>query len=285
MKYLMTLLLIPSLLAGPWDQYPKSVRKLLEKPWAGPALLTFQDGTSEEGQILRVTNQYLAFRKGPPFMAVVRYPCEQVEPGRLADVKMLGPYEEGQIIATIILAPFWIPRFVASLARPKPLEGLWESAMLPGGLVSVVEFSGTRVTTEDATVTEGTYRFDGRRLHLSPDSGVDRAVEVAITCGDEIVVDSPKLHFWEHGDRGPAHAPIVGYWATALLPPRTSWDLRPDGTFRIEMIEAPTRRLSRRHHNRIKLDSGEEWTFRRKGDRLFLTRADVTTEYRPRAYR
>lgn len=102
----MTLLLIPSLLAGPWDQYPKSVRKLLEKPWAGPARLTLRDGTSEEGQILRVTNQYLAFRIRTTLHGGGAESLRAHGAWRLTDVKMLGPYEEGRIIATIVLAPF-----------------------------------------------------------------------------------------------------------------------------------------------------------------------------------
>jgi hypothetical protein len=274
-----------NLSAGSWDQYPESVRNLLEKPWGGPARLTFQNGTHKEGQILRVTDQYVTFTEGNPLLG--GGPCTQIELPRLAGAKYLGISETGEdTFVGIVFAPLWIPARIFSWVHPNPIEGLWQSAVSQGDGISVVEFRGDLVDIESASVSEGRYRFDRGMLHLSPSSGTDQTISATMSCGDVLSVGPLRLQSYRsHGAHDHEYAPIVGYWASNYLPPRTAWDLREDGTFRKEVITAPVTMKFKRSYDRIKLDSGEEWTFHRNEARLSIIKAGVTTEYTARAFR
>jgi hypothetical protein len=282
MKYLMALLLIPSLVAGQWDQYPKSVRKLLEKLWEGPARLTLRDGTKSEGQLLRVTTEYIAFagtlRSGSPA------PCEHIALSRIATVSRPPGYSGSdfgdEIMFGLIFGPVMLPFLIKDAIYPNPLEGNWELAGAADGRVGVLTFSGDWLTVEETMVSEGRYRLDGNALYFNA-----QPVEVTLQCGhgtDELVTTEMLLmHSPREADYRQARRPIAGNWANRL----TSWDLGDDGTFHNQTTLARRAVKFRRSHNRITLDSGEEWTFRRARGHLFITAAGVTTGYHPRAYR
>lgn len=271
--------------AGSWDQYPESVRNLLEKPWGGPAQLTFQNRTRKEGQVLRVTDQYVTFTEGNALLG--GGPCTQIELSRLAGAKYTGISDTGEdTFLGIVFAPLWIPAQIFFWVHPNPIEGLWQSAVSQGDSMSVLEFRGDLVDIESASVSEGRYRFDRGMLYLSPSLGTDQAISVTMSCGDVLSVGPLRLQSYRsHRDRDHAYAPIVGYWASNYLPPRTAWDLREDGTFRKEVITAPVTMKFKRSYDRIRLDSGEEWTFRRNRTHLSITKGGVTTEYASRAFR
>ena len=57
---LIVLALVPSLIAR-----TESVSELLHNPATGQAALTFSDGTRSEGMIVRVTDQFVTFRRTP----------------------------------------------------------------------------------------------------------------------------------------------------------------------------------------------------------------------------
>jgi len=106
-------------------------RKLLNKPRRGTAEVTFIDGTTQTGSVLRVTDQFIAFEmnRKPPT-------CEDVQLSKISAVQWLEhPAGGSEILGTIFLGALIIPVLAAyaiadSMKRtPPPLDpprGSWE---------------------------------------------------------------------------------------------------------------------------------------------------------------
>jgi hypothetical protein len=292
---LVVLILVPMLLAGQTDQLPESVRALLRKPRGGGARLTFRDGTQSDGMILRVTDQFVSFTEGSPPNRLNQH-CEDIDLALIANVAALhSPDDESAwpylVVATPLLAPFVILTPFAMISesirdahahRGLP-SGSWESVSADAaGHTRHVEFHDVYIAMPDQVVKQGRYHLDGDELHFDYDKGAEESVPVRFEC-DTLVADRPdgRLYLSTPQWEGRAYSPIVGHWWMRNRGTRVNWDLRPDGTFRIQNIENDNWARMEPIEGGIKVSwSGEEWKIRHAHNHLLVTKDGVELEYK-----
>src|ERR1700680_3523294 len=94
-----------------------AAQKLVNRPRLGSAQLTWTDGRAEQGRIVRVTDQFIAFWTNTRPVT-----CENVELSKVAAVQWLHTTGEGGAVSHAaeavyfgaILAPFYIGNAVAN---------------------------------------------------------------------------------------------------------------------------------------------------------------------------
>jgi hypothetical protein len=281
-KALVALLLLPPLIAGPPDQLPDSVRTLLRKPRLAAARMTFRDGTHAAGRITRVTDQFVSFSSQSPVSG--RYEnCSNIKLDRITALKWL-PSESGtDFFDYLIFFPVWylifgIPGIVEMLSHRGLPSGAWESVSVDAnGRINRLEFDDRAVRSQDVLVKQGHYHLEDDRLHFMYESEPDQVAAVHFEC-DMMVVDwpdgpvklgSPQMHH--------AYPPVVGRWGTRWQ----EWDLRPDGSLRMEKVEDGPKGTMQRVKGGIKVSwSPDPWHIRREHGRLFITKNGSTIEYK-----
>jgi hypothetical protein len=295
---LAALALVPGLIAGPGDQLPESVSKLLHKPRLGLVTLTLSDGTRRDGEILRVTDEFVTFRRTPGV-------CENVELSRIAGISR--PSEGGvrdvafAILSWIVLSPLILdgpPENTNPSADP--IFGNWESiqgqtagridinriAFRPA-IPGVTPQRSGYVTWMNVVVQKGTYRVDGGALHLTQlGSGLDDVIPVRYECDTLVAATSSRFFRLKlTGDQAHrARSPIVGLWIESLEGAWTTWQFKPDGAYQINSIALSKSGAFAKTKKGVKITfagaASDEWDVRAKNGRLFVSSGGEVTEYK-----
>jgi hypothetical protein len=213
-------ILLPAMLLGQNSQLSDAAQKLLNKPRLGRAQLTWADGRTQRGRIVRVTDQFIAFETNirPPV-------CENVELSKVAGVQWLrtpgegsaGSRAAGIVFVGAILAPFYVGHAAADpfkrISPPmRPLSGSWErNGPSRGGLKSSLVFRGNTVQYRAITGKRGRWSVERGLLRLTFDGEPDWVTSFHFDCG-ELILDNPTSKFREVSDRHRATPPIVGDW-------------------------------------------------------------------------
>jgi hypothetical protein len=179
--------LMPLLAGGQTNQaqLSEAAKKLLHKPRTGDARLTWPDGRTKDGQIIRVTDQFVTFE------AKNRLSCEHVELSAIAEVRWLG--KPGQDIGPQIemallwayMTPFALGYTIADPFRRispplRPPNGTWEST--GDGGRNTLEFKGLTVQWRTTIISHGRYSVLQDRLHLMPDGAQDAVLPFHVQC-------------------------------------------------------------------------------------------------------
>jgi hypothetical protein len=239
------LMLLPAMFLGQNSQLSDAAQKLVNKPRLGSAQLTWADGRTEQGRIVRVTDQFIAFwRNTRPAT------CENVELSKVAAVQWLrttgergaGSHaaERAAEVAYVgaILAPFYVGNAVANpfkrISPPlNPPYGSWESSgPSPGGLKSSLVFMGYDVLYRTTAGKRGRWSVDQNQLRLMFDGEPASVTPFHFDCG-ELILDDPTRKFRESSNRKRATSPIVGDWHGSSH----HLDLKPDGSVTEEKSE------------------------------------------------
>jgi hypothetical protein len=288
------LCLASSLLAQPeMSALTPSVRALLRKPRLGRARLTKNDGTVLDGEVVRVTNEFLAFRSGGS--------CQDIELAGIRDVKEHGTKkkEVAKTIAYIIWSPVLLPFLLEDLdtwnERHGPMFGVWESIHpLPDGRTSMLWIQQV-ILRRIVSIERGRYQVQGNQILLKFDPSAGRAsadetVPIRFQCAD-IVIENRVLSPGPRAFRQ-ANAPIAGRWNSSLTTNDSlTWDFRPDGTFQRETFTESQYEdglIQRREEGKIHVqfrinqapDHEEDWETRTHSDHLWITHDGHTEEYK-----
>jgi hypothetical protein len=298
---LLALVLIPSLIAGPDNQLPESVSKLLHKPQLGPASLALSDGTRSEGATLRVTDEFVTFRRTPQV-------CENVELSRITGITR--PSEDGvrdvthTILWWIVLSPLWLLYSGPENTHPPldPILGSWESvkaqttgrtdidriAFRPAIPDATPQDSGY-VTRMNVVIQKGTYRVDGGALHLTQlGRGLDDVIPLRHKCDTLVAATSNRVFRLKLTGDQPRRAspPIVGVWIESLQGAWTTWQFKSDGAYQINSTELSKGGAFAKTKKGIKITfpgaPSEQWDVRRKSGHLFISIGGNVTEYQKR---
>jgi hypothetical protein len=287
-------LAIPALLAGQEKDagsnstVPESVRKLLQNPRLGVAKLTWKDGRSQEGQVVRVTNQFIAF-------STIRKPkvCEIVALSEIAEVQPLkkpgeagaGSYVAMAVLFGVIFAPFAAADVISNpfkrMSPPKkPLRGLWENRGSRRIPQSSLEFIGDTIQYRSRASRRGRWSVENGKLHLMLDGEIERISLFHFQCG-ELVLDNSREVFREWSNRSRATAPILGDWHGVNV-----WlNLKGDGTLVEEKFSVRrgtfenTSSSVRMHWTDSLGPGGPEWTADIKHRRIVVSINGVATKY------
>jgi hypothetical protein len=227
-------MLLPAMLSGRNSQPSDAAQKLVNKPRLGIAKLTWTDGRTQKGRVVRVTDQFIAFETNirPPV-------CENVEVSKVAAVQWFrspggagaGTRAAEAVYLGAVLAPFYVGNAVSNplkrISPPlKPLRGLWElNGLSRGALKSSLVFKGNTVQYQTITAKRGRWSVERDRLRLTFDGEPDSVSSFHFDCG-ELVLDNPTSKFRESSDRKRATPPIVGDWRRSNY----SLNLKSDGT-------------------------------------------------------
>jgi len=306
LRALVALALIPDLIAGSDGKRPTSVSQLLLDPWNGQATLTFSDGTRREGAILRVTDQFVTFRRSPQV-------CEDIELSRIVGIQWSSGKQSASdtiggvftLLFAVPLVPFAVPwALYAAVYRAShptdPIWGDWESIhhQTPGRTeIDRIQFepNNRNATTQDpgdirrtnVVIEEGTYRVDGETLHVTQlTGGLEGDMPFHFECDALVAAASTRVHRLTPSKVQPhtAYAPVVGEWIEHWVGVPTTWEFKPDGVLHIKRIERPENGRFVRTKKSVKVTfpgtAGEEWDVRVKSGRLFISNGGKVTEYK-----
>jgi hypothetical protein len=271
------------------DNLSPSVKKLLRKPRLGSAELTWKDGRTEQGSILRVTGEFIAFETGRRPLA-----CEDVGPSEIATVRWLPAsrtqgapggfsYTVDLVFFGLLMGPWFVEDGVATLFQGispplKPPRGTWKTGKSPrGSPQSSLEFNGQDVTEQ--TILNGRWSVDRSQLHLVPAGAPEWTTSFQVRCGTELVLDHPFEQLQCVDCR--YETPVVGDWRG-----KKHWlNLKPDGAFVEERLRV-RRGAFTNVANSVKIhwtDSagpgGGEWIGRIKHKHIVVRVDGVTREY------
>ena len=283
-------MLLPAMLLGQNSKLSDAAQKLLTKPRLCSAQLTWADGRTQKGRIVRVTDRFIAFETS------IRPPaCENVELSKVAAVQWLpGAGDSAAQVALLgaLLAPFYVGNAVADpfkrISPPlKPLRGSWvlngpSRGALKSSLVFADVRKGDRATVQYRTITSkrGRWSVEHDLLHLTFDGEPDLVSSFHFDCG-ELILDNPPNKFREGSDRKRATPPIVGYWLTSNY----HLDLKPDGSV-IEQKWEVRKGTFENTSTSVKMhwvDStgpgGAEWVAPIKHRHILVSVGGVMTEY------
>jgi hypothetical protein len=251
------LALISISVGGASDPLSPAARDLLQKPRIGPAIFTLRDRTTVQGNVVRVTNQYVVFQQ-----------CRNVDVAKIARIKYLPPngdYLNPAETAALytLLAPYLVGRTIRSTFADRKLIGIWQSLLPPtGGAGTWVEFHEPNFVDRNLIhVRRGSYRLEGETLKLTyNDNLAEETVSISFNCNQMTLnLPGPLTLTWYDNPSNVAAAPIVGHWLTGI---RTGyWQFKADIPPGIPE---------------------EEWSAKLSHGRLFLTPKGKTTEYEPR---
>jgi hypothetical protein len=178
----------------------------------GNAELTLVDGRTQEGQILRVTDQFVSLQRSGA--------CEDIELSKIAAVRRLRTpgsphYDVGDYIGEAIMLGMLVPiasvYWVADkLKSPpvRPLHGTWESG---GSVEGRLEFQGLAVSGNLTIMRHGHYSVARDGLHLVFDHALEKVVPFQVHCM-QLALDGPEGWLELRGSSKHAAAPIVGEW-------------------------------------------------------------------------
>jgi hypothetical protein len=276
--------------APPNHKISEAANELLHKPRLGSAQLTWADGRKQKGRILRVTDQFIAFKTDFHPSA-----CKNVELSEIAGVKFFhAPREPGEgsdvanVLGGVFLVVFLVPYVVAdAVAEPfrqtplKPLRGTWEaSGPSHGNLRSSLEFTGNKVVYRTTIREQGRWSVERGELHLAVDGEPEWMIPFHFEC-EELVLDNPAEYFREWGNRSHPAAPIVGDWHGR----QTRLTIEPDGSWVEEkdMVREGTFQNSSTSVNMHWADSagpgGAEWAAQIAHRHIVISIGGATTEY------
>jgi len=245
-RVLLSLILIPALIAGSADTLPSSVRKLLVKPRYGPAKITLVDGTHLDGAIFRVTTQFVTVRKSSAG-------CENIDLKRIAAVEAreVSPYgDDGSFVDAAPYLAFlaltsliWVPwalgsKLKRSLTPRDHIFGKWQSVS-PQGEKDTIEFREQQLVTRSAVAYRtGRYRISDGNVHLNRDSdGEEETLPFRFDCHLLVLNQtSGQLKMLNTLVQRRAAEPIVGHWQYGEGWNPGYWDFRSDGTFRAKVV-------------------------------------------------
>lgn len=291
----LALVLTPVIVAAPRDQLPKSVRSLLKHPRTGRARLTWLDGTSTDGSIIRVTNNFVTFCKVPS------NDCGDVDLTKIAAVNWLpetkrsdsgedlsGP--EGYLLLPVVVSAAGLHYVKEPFVSRFSKLGWWESVSpAPDGSVSWVEFEKPALVARiDALVKQGRYRVEGERLYVAyiTSDGASAPEEVIPVGGDTALRLKERLQ--DHQTQRHSHYPIVIQLPRIDQGVRIVRAFQADGTCRIETNNHSEQgsfektkdgvRVQWRSPRAVGIE--ENWATRRTGPRLFITHNGDTVEYK-----
>lgn len=287
---LILLILIPVMLVAQNSQPSADAAKLLRKRQLGQARITRLDGVTEDGRIVRVTDQFVTFETKPSS-------CENIELSKIGAVHWLGntnnglasnhPAAEfgGTILLGAVLAPLFAGYAIADPFRRvsppiQPLRGTWE-AVAQSRDTSSMEFKGSTVEGHFTTVREGHYSVVQDQLHVTLSGEPERVSPFRFNC-TELILDGPTgtLRLW----KAPIHfsEPIVGEWGNQRL----SLNFNPDGSF-VERKEEVRKGTFEQTSAGLKIrwtdgqgPGGQEWSAQIKHRHIVVQLGSVATEYR-----
>jgi len=292
-------LLVPALMAGqergagsgrsvPDSKLSASVIQLLQKPRLGNAKLTWRDGRTQEGLIVRVTDQFIAFETNQRPRG-----CENVELSEIATVQSLhtrGGEDVVSLVAEVTLfAAFFAPFLVAdAVVEPfkrvsppmNPLRGTWESGGSRAVPRSTLEFTDGTVRYRTTTSRRGRWRVENSELHLTLDGARESVRPFHFKCGELILDDSLEV-FREWGNRSHATAPIIGNWHGENF----CLNLKPDGSLAEQKFWARhgtfenTSTGVRMHWAESTGPGGPEWIARLEHRRIVVSVNGLATKY------
>lgn len=293
------LALIPTLIAAPQDrsQLAPDVRKLLRKPRQGLAKVTRLDGSTTEGMVRRVTDQFAVVEHGTS--------CQNIPLASIAQIAwqptMKPPVER---VGSILLWPLYL--LVLCGAEDSyddgPMSGIWESVHgLPNGSFRRIWIHGGGVYRRDVFNRKGRYRIDGESLILSfedlkvgppAESSIEETVQIRFQCANLILHDSriPRVLTPDPAILRRADSPVVGRWNNYSPTEQQAWEFREDGTLQKEASSpAETGFLQKTEtglHIQFKTANGpgpgyqEDWKIRTASDHLWITRNGETAGYK-----
>jgi len=216
---------------GQNSQLTPAAQKLLKRPRLGSAQLTWVDGRTQKGRVVRVTDQFISFETNitPPA-------CENVELSNVAAVQWFervgaGSHSAGEVLLGTLLAPFYVGSVATGpfkrISPPtKPLHGSWEPSRPPRGLVqSSFVFEGNVVQYRTVTAKRGRWSIEQDQLRMTFGGEPDSIASFHFECGDLILGDSANT-FRDWSDHKRASPPIVGDWHDS----NRNLELSPDGS-------------------------------------------------------
>jgi hypothetical protein len=276
---LLYFLMVPLLVGGQTNQaqLSEAAKKLLHKPRTGDARLTWPDGRKKDGQIIRVTDQFVTFE------AKNRSSCEDVELSAIAEVRWLGargqdvgPYVEAALLWAF-LAPFYLGYAIADPFRRispplRPLSGTWES--IGDGGKSTLEFKGLTVQWRTTVISHGRYFVVQDRLHFVPAGAPETVIPFRIQCR-QLRLGSEVFGFWF----APRHVapPIVGQWGGS----EATVNFKPDGTFEERKGEIRKGTFERTPTGlKIRWPEGEAWNAEIEHRHIVVRLGSQITKYR-----
>ena len=282
-------ILLPALLVGQNSQLSDAARKLVSKPRLGSAQLTWADGRTQKGRIVRVTDQFIAFETNVRPAA-----CENVELSKVAAVHWFRTPGEGGagsraaegVFLGAILAPFYIGNAVTDpfkrISPPlKPLRGYWEfSGPSAGVLKRSLVFTDNTVQYRAITSKRGRWSVEQDLLHLTFDGEPESVTSFHFDCG-ELILNNPTSAFRESSDRKRATSPIVGDWHGSNY----NLDLKSDGRATEQRWEARKGTFENRvatvkmHWTDSTAPGGAEWIAEIKHRHILVSVGGVLMEF------
>ncbi len=282
-------ILLPAMLFGQDPQLSDGAQKLVNKPRLGSVRLTWTDGRSQMGRIVRVTDQFIAFET-----SIRPAVCEDVELSKTAAVQWLRTSGKGagasDAAVTVLLGAVLVPSYIGNaFANPfkrispplKPLSGSWELTGSPGGAIErSLDFAGNTVQYRTITSKRGRWSVERDLLHLRFDGEPESVTSFHFDCG-ELILENPTSKFRDWSTHKRATLPIVGDWRGSNY----NLDLAPDGVVtakKFELLKGTFQNTATSltiHWTDARTPAGAEWIAQIKNRNILVNVRGVPMRY------